>query len=222
MKKKELSVWDFVAGKTSEYEECQYICMDDKNEVAFATDRKILFVNPQEYRKFKHTYINETMEKRKFLVVDKEGRLMKYTFPNWQSIIPTEENRKPLEFLPEAQIRKAIKEAEALCKWEVNTRFKKKYMEIYLGNDIWMPLDRVKKMLVAGLDNWFCRDKHYISTLFKQWDGKTMSVMCSLNADDYSEKYKELGFASMVIYQNDLIELYKLYKETKEFNNNKK
>lgn len=216
MKKKELSVWDFVAGKTYRYEECQYICMDDKNKVAFATDRQILFVNPQEYIKFKHTYVNETMEKRKFLVVNKEGRLMKYTFPNWQSIIPVEEDRKPLEFLPEAQIRKAMKEAEALCKWEVNTRFKKKYMEIYLGNDIWMPLDRVKKMLAAGLDNWFCRDKHYISTLFKQWDGKTMSVMCSLSADDYSEKYKELGFASKVVYQNDLIELYKLYKENKE------
>lgn len=222
MKKKDLSVWQFVANKNFGCKECQYICMDDKNEVAFATDRQTLFVNPQEYVKYEHTYVNETMEKRKFLVVNKEGELQNYTFPNWQSIIPAKEYRKPLEFLPEAQIRKAIKEAEDLCKWKVNTRFKKKYMEIYLGNDIWMSLDRVKKMLVAGLDNWFCRDKCYISTLFKQWDGKTMAVMCSLNVDGYDVMYKELGFANMCLYKNDLMELYKMYKETKGFNNNKK
>lgn len=220
MKRKELSVWDFVAKKSSGYEECQYICMDDKNEVAFGTDRNMMFVNPQEYRKFEFSYINETMEKRKFLVVNKAGELMRYTFPNWQSIMPTEEKRKPLEFLPEAQIRKAIKDVEAFCKWEVNTRFKKQTINIYLGDDMWMPLDRVKKMLEAGWDNWFC-DKRRTTNLFKQWDGKTMAVVGIYNAD-YSPKYKELGFISKVMYQNDLMELYKLYKETTEINNNKK
>lgn len=221
MTKKDLSVWQFVANTNNVYKECQYICMDDRNKVAVATDRYILFANPDEYVKYKHTYINKTMEERKFLVVNKEGELQEYTFPDWQEIIPSKDYRKSIELLPEVQIRKAIKDAEDLCKWKVNTCFKKKYMEIYLGNDIWMPIDRVKKMLVAGLDNWFYNYASSIRTLFKEWDDKTMAVMYSLNTDGYDD-YKELGFANTGLYENDLMELYKLYKETKEFNNNKK
>lgn len=64
-KKKELSVWQFVAGKTSEREDYKYICMDDRNRVAVGTNGKMLFVNPDEYVEVPYNYLNKVLTRCK-------------------------------------------------------------------------------------------------------------------------------------------------------------
>lgn len=215
---KKLSVKQFTIKKSNDrcdtYPQYQYICMDDANKVAFSTDNQVLFVNPSEYVKYPYDYINKTMAERQYLVVDTDGNLKEYTFPNWQEIIPPVDDRKPIEFLSECDIKNAIQEADAFCKWKVNTRFKKNNTVIYFGNDIWLSLDKAKKMMRAGFDNWFYKSG-YKSILYKQWDGKTMVVISNENIHDtpYIDDYKQLGFANKLIYKDDLIKLYKLYKK---------
>lgn len=219
MKKKELSVWQFVAGKSSYYEECKYVCMDDKNKVAVGTDREIMFVNPDEYIKYPYEYANDTNKERGLIIVDKEGKPQEYGFPYWKSIIPPKDKREAVEFLDDAIIKARIKEVEAFISWEVNKRFKRKDIVIYLCAGVWMPLDKVKKMLAVGLDGWFKRKQSYFHSMFKEWDGKTMAVSLMYGID-YKEN-EALGFIARNSFENDFNNLYKLYKETIEIKNKK-
>lgn len=221
MKNKKLSVWQFIAGKSSLYEECKYVCMDDKNKVAVCTDKMIMFVNPDEYIKYPYKYANDTNKERGFIIVDKEGKPIECGFPNWKSIIPPKDKREAIEFLDDATIKARIKEAEAFVSWEVNTSFKRKDIVIYLGADIWLPLNIVKKMLAVGLDDWFTHKQSYKAPMFKEWDGKTMAVAHVLYIEDDYKENEALGFIARNSFENDFNNLYKLYKETIESENKK-
>lgn len=220
MKNKKLSVWQFVAKKMSApREEYKYVCMDDTNKVAIGTDSHMMFVNPDEYVKYPYEYASRSNKERGIIIVDKEGNSVDCNFPNWKRVIPPNDKREAIEFLDDAIIKERIKEVESFISWEVNKRFKRKDIVIYLGADVWLPLDNVKKMLVAGLDGWVTSNQRSDGPIYKEWDGKTM-VVARMFYGYYTEN-EALGFIARNSFENDFNNLYKLYKETIEFKNKK-
>ena len=155
-----LSCVDFV-GKDELRPVMMNIFMDDKRQVAVATDGHVLFVNPNEYINLDFgapmlkDALGGVLVTKDFIVEDKDSQLK---YPNWEAVIPKDENLH--DIVMRDNIKTLIASAEAHLKSMFSGKSKSKHKAIIKitrpqdDEQVWMSTIVMKKILKAGVDGW--------------------------------------------------------------------
>lgn len=178
-----LSCADFV-GKDELITAMMNIFMDDERKVAVATDRHIMFVNPNEYVKID----TERFEGVKgHLVNPKDWTEAEcdYRYTNWEAVMPKDEclhdivlrdNIKPLIATADAHAKRLFGKKKEHA---VRIRITRPHDD----EEIWMSTDVMKRILKAGTDGW--KQESPLRAIKKTFsDGSIIIAMPCLSPDE--------------------------------------
>ena len=184
LKKGTLSVWNCVSKKAYDGY-FQYVCMDNENKVAVASNKHVLFINPDEYKDFG--------EKERYTVIDKYDTIQGNGYGRYTQLI--HKDWRELQVFDKEKITDAIKRAYAYC---TLTKTKREYAVIHIGQDVWVKAKYIELLFKVGWENLLCEksDRYNRQPIVKKWDNKTLLVMPFLVDVEESryEKIKELGY----------------------------
>lgn len=170
-KKKDLSVWDFVAADPFR-PVMNNVHYNHEDKVAVASNFYKMFVSHKDYRplhkKYEAEEINMNGERikkiREYEVYDKYDNGIEGRYPNYKIVIPNNENLTPVTLASEEELKKRIAEAKAehnsLGRRNPNQRISisvmgdDRYGVDFTFDNRLVKLEHVNIMLSAGLDGW--------------------------------------------------------------------
>lgn len=193
VKKGEISVWECV---TKNKEDIKWrpnmanVFHDNEAKAAVATDARVLFVNPKEYidsnnadeangQKFDYGDYTGLMRDKYGKVVNCENGTFGDRYPNFRSVIPSDDKQMPFE------VRSDLKQCRDIVKSTLKLLTGKSSSEsnaqICINKDlnIWIGEKYVDIFIRAGFDGWTCsKDNPSGRAIVKRFgDGRILLMM---------------------------------------------
>lgn len=196
VKKKGLSVWDFVSDDVLR-PNMQTVFHDNERKVAVSTDAHVLFVNPDEYiesndesqkgeQAFDYGGYTGLMRDKYGKVADVSGK-----FPNYRGVIPADEKMMLFEVREDLkQVRDIFVATAKLSGLKLKKKEPNGSICINKGLNIWVSDMYVDAILRAGIVGWTCnKETPDRCGIMKKWDnGHLMLIMPTLNEREEWEK----------------------------------
>ena len=213
-KKKDLSVWDFVADDPF-HPVMNNVHYNHEDKVAVASNFYKLFISHKDYRplhkKYEAEVINMNGERikkiKEYEVYDKHDNGIEGLYPNYKIVIPNDENLTPVTLARNEELKKRIAEAKAEHKSLGRRNPNQRISISVMGDDRYgvdftfinslVKLEHVNIMLSAGLDGWnvkfgnrLCKDCKGVEMFVKKFENGDVLLLMPTSIVDDCIKYK--------------------------------
>lgn len=230
VKKKDLSVWSFVAHDKIRLV-MNNVHYNHEDKVAVASNGHKLFVSHKDYRPIHKTYEAEvrdgnkrSKEVREYTIYDKYDNGIEGKYPNYKGVIPPDEYLTPVTLASEKELKKRIAEAKAYHKSLGRRNPNSRIAVSVMGDDKYgvdfafvnglILLDHLNIMLSVGLDGWqvkfgnrYAKDRNITEMFVKKFDNGDvillMSVYIKVDEDEYVN-YDRINAIKYKSYEEDL------------------
>ena len=230
VKKKDLSVWDFVAHDKIRLV-MNNVHYNHEDKVAVASNGRKLFVSHKDYRPIHKTYValvwdgdKKSKEVREYTIYDKYDNGIVGEYPNYKGVIPSDEYLTPVTLASEEELKKRIAEAKAYHKSLGRGKPNSRIAVSVMGDDRYgvdftfvnglILLDHLNIMLSAGLDGWqvkfdnsFVKSDKIVGMFVKKFDnGDVILLMpvCIIVDEDNDDNYDRINTIKYQSYEQDL------------------
>ena len=225
VKKKDLSVWDFVAHDKIRLV-MNNVHYSHEDKVAVASDGRKLFVSHKDYRPIHKTYEAEVLdgdkrskEVREYTVYDKYDNGIEGVYPNYKSVIPHDEYLTPVTLASEEEIRKRIAEAKAEHKLLGRGKPNERIAVSVMGDDRYgvdftfvngmILLEHLNIMLSSGLDGWqikfdnsFVKSDKIVGMFIKKFDNGDVILLMPVRIEVDEDKVVNYDQINAIKYQS--------------------
>ena len=225
VKKKDLSVWSFVAHDKIRLV-MNNVHYNHEDKVAVASDGRKLFVSHKDYRPIHKTYEvvvwncgEKSKEVREYTIYDKYDNGIVGVYPNYKSVIPHDEYLTPVTLASEEEIRKRIAEAKAEHKLLGRGKPNERIAVSVMGDDRYgvdftfvngmILLDHLNIMLSAGLDGWqvkfgnsYAKDCKRAEMFVKKFDNGDVILLMPTRIEVDEDKVVNYDQINAIKYQS--------------------